>query len=155
MATEKQIDRKMLVGRSLPPVSFVIEQDVVREFSQLVGETNAVYTDRALARKAGYDDCVVPPSYTQLVALALIRSLDWEVDLKLDWNVATAMYGEQDLRYFRPLYHGETLEVSAHISNAERKSGRRAFDVVDINLRVEGDPGELVMEGQIKLLIFD
>lgn len=155
MADDRQIDRKTLIGRSLPPVSFALKQDVVREFNLIVGETDAVYTDRTVARKAGYNDCVVPPSYTQLVALALIRSLDWDVDLKLDWNVATAMYGEQDLRYFRPLYYGETLEVTSYISNVERKRGRRVFDVVSIDLRVEGDPGETVMEGQIQLLIFD
>jgi len=152
---ENESKRKILVGRKLRPVTFTIDKNSVHDFSRLVNETNAVYFDPKAAALAGYPTCVVPPSYTQLVALAMIRSLDWKADLMLDWNTQTAMYGEQDLEYFRPLFYAEKLTVNAQISGVEHKAGKRTFDAVAIAIQVQDESGDLAMAGGIQLLLFD
>lgn len=143
------------VGRRLPDVDLLLDADTIAQFCAVVGDSNPAYTDDEVARRLGYQERVVPPSYAQMVALALIRSLDWEQDLLLDWARETVFSGEQDLSFHRPLHYNERLTLYAHIKQVETKGRLRRFDAVTISLTARGEDQQPAVSGEIVLLVLE
>ena len=116
-------DRRMLIGRTFPPVTYVISEENVRDYLPVAGEDYPAFRSDDGARAAGYARRVIPPSFAPFVALGLLRSFDWETDFFLDYRTGTAMFGEQELEYLRPLYVGETLTIQGTVFDVYEKQG--------------------------------
>jgi len=114
-------DRRTLIGRTFPPVTYVISEENVRDYLPVIGEDHPASLSDDGARAAGYERRVIPPSFAPFVALGLLRSFDWEKDFFLDYRTGTAMFGEQELEYLRPLYVGETLTIQGTVFDVYEK----------------------------------
>jgi hypothetical protein len=86
--------------------------------------------------------------------LGLLRAFDWERDFYMDYKKDTAMFGEQELAYLRPLYVRETLTVHSSVSDVYEKKGKRTFDVAQVTFTVTDEAGALVMQGTQSYIIF-
>jgi acyl dehydratase len=147
-------DRKTLIGRTFPAVKCVISEENVRDYIPVAGEEHPAFLSDEAARAAGYPRRVIPPSFAPFVALGLLRSFDWEKDFFLDYRTGTAMFGEQELEYLRPLYVGETLTIQGTVFDVYEKQGKKPFDVARVRLTATDEGGATAFHGAVAFIIF-
>ncbi|MCS6926366.1 MAG: MaoC family dehydratase N-terminal domain-containing protein [Candidatus Binatia bacterium] len=148
-------DRRTLIGRVFPPVKYVISEEDIRIYLPVAGETHPAFLSDDGARAAGYERRVIPPSFAPYIAvLGLLRSFDWEKDFALDYKTGTAMFGEQELEYYRPLYVGETLTIQGEVADVYEKQGKRVFDVAQVRFTAIDERGVLVFRGVQSYILF-
>ncbi len=148
-------DRKTLIGRVFPDVTYVIDERDINDYVPVAEETHPAFVDDASARATGYGRRVIPPSFAPYISvIGLLRAFDWERDFYLDYKTGTAMFGEQELEYLRPLYVGEKLTVHSSISDVYEKTGKRAFDVAQVKFTVTDESGAVAIQGAQSYIIF-
>ena len=148
------LDRRTLIGRTFPPVTYVISEENVRDYLPVIGEDHPAFRSDDGARAAGYARRVIPPSFAPFVALGLLRSFDWEADFFLDYRTGTAMFGEQELEYLRPLYVGETLTIQGTVFDVYEKQGKKPFDVARVRLTATDESGAPAFRGAVAFILF-
>ena len=147
--------RTDLIGRVLKTVSYTIREDDLDMYVPVAGEKHAAFLDDEAAKAAGYVRRVTPPSFAPFVAVqALLRTFDWETDFRFDYRTGTAMFGEQELEYRRPLYVGETLTVRAEVTDVYEKQGKRRFDVIQVSFTAAGESGDTAFHGVQSYILF-
>ncbi len=147
-------DRKTLIGKGLREVKYVINEDDLREYLPVCEEDHPAFFSDADAQAAGYQRRVIPPSFAPHIAvLVLLRAFDW-ADFFFDYKTGTAMFGEQELEYLRPLYVGETLTIQSAVADVYEKQGKRTFDVVTVQFSAADQQGAAVFRGSQAYVLF-
>jgi acyl dehydratase len=148
-------DRKVLIGKTFPAVKRVISEDDIKDYLPVAGEEHPAFVNDAGARAAGYERRVIPPSFAPFLAiLGMLHSFDWKKDFFLDYRTGTAMFGEQELEYFRPLYVGETLTIQGTVSDVYEKQGKRVFDVAKVKVTATDERGAVAFQGAMSYILF-
>jgi acyl dehydratase len=148
-------DRKTLIGRTFPAVTYVINEEDIKDYLPVAGEDHSAFLSDEAARAAGYERRVIPPSFAPYVAiLGMLRSFDWERDMYLDYKTGTAMFGEQELEYLRPLYVGEAITMQGTVVDVYEKQGKRAFDVVKLKLTATDAANAVAFQGALSYILF-
>jgi acyl dehydratase len=148
-------DRKTLIGRVFPDVTYVIDERDINDYVPVAEESHPAFLHDAGARAAGYERRVIPPSFALYISvIGLLRAFDWERDFYLDYKTGTAMFGEQELEYLRPLYVGEKLTVHSSVADVYEKQGKRAFDVAQVKFTVTDETGAVAIRGAQSYIIF-
>ncbi len=136
------IDRKW-IGHELGASELPIELSRLRFFARAIGEGDPVYTDRALARAAGYADLPAPPTFlfaAELDSGAVDRMLE-----QLEIPMAKLLHGEQSFTYHKAACAGDTVTVRSRIEDIyDKKNGTLEFVVK--SSRATNQAGELVAE---------
>ena len=130
-----------------------MDEETIHSFLKISGEDMPAYQSDEDALAMGYDRRIIPPSYGPFLAL-LIRSFDWEKDFFLDLKTGTAVFGEQELEYLRPLYFGETLFVQGAVLDVLEKKGKRLFDVVKMKFKATDESGSIAFQGLLDYILF-
>ena len=87
--------------------------------------------------------------------LGLLKTFDWQDDFLFDYRTGTAMFGEQSIEFHRPLLVGESVAISAAISDVYEKQGKQKFDVVEVTFDIKGsEGGDLLMSGRQSYILF-
>jgi len=87
--------------------------------------------------------------------LGLLKTFDWGDDFLFDYRTGTAMFGEQSIEFHRPLRVGESVTISAAISDVYEKQGKRRFDVIEVSFQISGsEEGDRLMSGQQSYILF-
>ena len=99
---------------------------------------------------------MAPPCFAPFVAvLGLLKTFDWQDDFLFDYRTGTAMFGEQSIEFHRPLLVGESVAISAAISDVYEKQGKQKFDVVEVTFDIKGsEEGDLLMSGRQSYILF-
>jgi acyl dehydratase len=148
-------DRKTLIGKVFPDVRYVLNEQDINDYLPVAAEDHAAFITDEGARAAGYERRVIPPSFAPWIAVVgLLRAFDWERDFYLDYKTGTAMFGEQELEYLRPLYVGERLTIHSSVVDVYEKKGKRTFDVAKVAFTVTDASGALAMQGAQSYIIF-
>ena len=148
-------DRKALIGRVLPPFTYVLDEENVRDYLSVTGENIAVYRDAETARAAGYDRRIIPPSFAPWIALsAMLRSIDWERDFYFDYRNGTSMFGEQEMIYTRALYVNESLIFTGTVRSVIEKQGSRTFDLVTVGYDAVDNNDAVALRGACAFILF-
>jgi acyl dehydratase len=148
-------DRKTLIGKTFPEVRYTLSEEDIKDYLPVSEDNDPAFVNDDAARAAGYQRRVIPPSFAPYITvIGLLRAFDWEKDFYLDYKTGTAMFGEQELEYLRPLYVGETLTVHSSVSDVYEKQGKRAFDVAQVKFTVTDEAGPVVIQGAQSYIIF-
>jgi hydroxyacyl-ACP dehydratase HTD2-like protein with hotdog domain len=76
-------------------------------------------------------------------------------DFLFDYRTGTAMFGEQSIEFHRPLVVGESVAISAAISDVYEKQGKQTFDVIEVIFDIMSlEEGDLLMSGQQSYILF-
>lgn len=146
-------ERVQLTGKTFGPVKRTVSEEDIREFLKVTGEKNPAYDEDHAAALDGHPRRLIPPSFAPLVALGILRAIDWERDFLLDIRKGTVMSGEQELKLSRPIYLGETVTVRGQIVDVSSKRGKRPFDVARIEVRGSDEGGFQVFSGAISCIL--
>ena len=150
------VDRAALIGRPLRAANYTVSEVDVNDFLGVVAEPNFAPTDGSGGSAEEAKGRLVPPSFAPLVAvLGLLKTFDWQDDFLFDYKTGTAMFGEQSIAFHRPLSVGQSVAISAVISDVYEKQGKQTFDVVEVTFDIKtGEEGELLMSGQQSYILF-
>ena len=150
------VDRTVLIGRPLRAANYTVSEVDVNDFLGVVAEPNFAPTDGSGGSAEEAKGRLVPPSFAPFVAvLGLLKTFDWQDDFLFDYKTGTAMFGEQSIDFHRPLSVGQSVAISAVISDVYEKQGKQTFDVVEVTFDIKtGEEGELLMSGQQSYILF-
>lgn len=157
------VDRTALIGRPLRAATYTISEVDVNDFLGVVTEPDFMASDAVIESLTSVDSGAstaslrsVPPSFAPFVAvLGLLRTFDWQADFLFDYRTGTAMFGEQSIEFHRPLLVGQSVAISATISDVYEKQGKQTFDVVEVTFDIKSSDGEdLLMTGQQSYILF-
>ena len=150
------VDRTALIGRPLRAANYTVSEVDVNDFLSVVVEPDSAPTDGSESGAEAASGRLAPPSFAPFVAvLGLLKTFDWQEDFLFDYRTGTAMFGEQSIEFHRPLLVGESVAISAVISDVYEKQGKQTFDVVEVTFDIKtGEVGELLMSGQQSYILF-
>jgi len=122
----------------------------------VVAEPNLAPADGSGGSAEEVTGRLVPPSFAPFVAvLGLLKTFDWQDDFLFDYRTGTAMFGEQSIDFHRPLLVGQSVAISAAISDVYEKQGKQTFDVVEVTFDIKSrEEGDLLMSGQQSYILF-
>ena len=148
-------DRKTIIGKVLRVVQYRINEEDIKDYLPVAEEDHPAFASDTAAQAVGYDRRAIPPSFAPYIAiLGLLRAFDWKEDFYFDYATGTAMFGEQELEYLRPLYIGETLTIHSAVSDVYEKHGKRPFDVIQVTFTVSDEQNALAFRGAQSYIIF-
>jgi hydroxyacyl-ACP dehydratase HTD2-like protein with hotdog domain len=155
------VDRRILIGRALRPATYTVTEVDVNDFLGVVDEPGFAATrndsgSSEVTTSAKGVARLAPPSFAPFVAvLGLLKTFDWQDDFLFDYRTGTAMFGEQSIEFHRPLRVGESVAISAAISDVYEKQGKRRFDVIEVSFQISGsEEGDRLMSGQQSYILF-
>ena len=150
------VDRTALIGRPLRPATYTVSEVDVNDFLGVVAEPEFASTDGSETCAEAALGRLAPPSFAPFVAvLGLLRTFDWQKDFLFDYRTGTAMFGEQSIEFHLPLVVGESVAISAAISDVYEKQGKQTFDVIEVTFDIKSrDEGGLLMSGQQSYILF-
>jgi len=121
---------KNLIGTPFGAFNFEVEKGQLKYFSKVVGETNPIYFDEDIARKAGFRNIVAPPTFGFSMALARLGPIRKFSDIGLD--AGTTLHGEQSFEYFEPICAGDVVTIEEIVTDVyEKKNGALKFLVTE------------------------
>lgn len=125
-----------MIGRVLSTGSATVSAEHVAAFADALGDPDPRYRGPS---------AVAPPTYPiAFMVQAMSGGLD--VFQQLGLNFMTLVHGEQEFEYRRPVRVGETLALTARISNFYEKqsSSGGVLDFVELETEARDDQGDVV-----------
>lgn len=127
----------------LPDFTITPERGQLQFFASVIGEPDPVYSSFDAARKAGYPDIPVPPTF--LFSLELKRPEPYRILEVIGADLSQALHGEQAFTFHRQSFAGEELAFAPRITDYyEKRGGAMKFIVRSTD--VTNSSGELVAE---------
>ena len=150
------VNRSALIGRPLRAATYTVSEVDVKDFLGVVAESDFVPADGSEGGAEAEAGRMAPPCFAPFVAvLGLLKTFDWQDDFLFDYRTGTAMFGEQSIEFHRPLLVGESVAISAAISDVYEKQGKQKFDVVEVTFDIKGsEEGDLLMSGRQSYILF-
>ncbi len=118
----------MQIGQEFLQFSTDVERGRLKLFAKAIGELNPIYSDADMARKAGYDDVVAPPTFIYCLSEDIPDPNIAVTSLGLD--VSKCLHAHQEVTQFRPICAGQTLHGRMRLADYfEKKGGTLKFVV--------------------------
>ncbi|GLB60741.1 MaoC family dehydratase N-terminal domain-containing protein [Cytobacillus sp. NCCP-133] len=132
----------------IKPFSFKIERGKIKEFVMAIGDPNPIYYDVKNARKKGYRDIPVPPTFP--TAIEMWGGLDFETLIALlGLDPLKVLHGGQEYRYLGELYAGDTVTAFPKLMSAFEKRNLRFFT---IGITYKNSNGERVLYSESTII---
>jgi hypothetical protein len=121
------IDREKALQFQIDPMKLDIERGRLRFFARTIGLTDPVYFDVEAARRSGYRDLPVPPTFLgHSLELELPDPMGWLAALGGDLTKTT--HAEQAFEYRAMAYAGDRLVLQRRIVDVyTKKNGALEF----------------------------
>lgn len=133
-----------IAGRHFGTAQAVVQGEGIREFCHVIGETNPLYLDTDVARKAGYRDIVAPPTYVFVVKFSVMHPANVMHELGLEGAAGKLLHAEQAFEYHAPVCAGDKLHFEERVADAYAKRNGGLIFVV-LETRVSNEFGQLAV----------
>ncbi|MCM2534257.1 MaoC family dehydratase N-terminal domain-containing protein [Neobacillus pocheonensis] len=135
---------KDLIGLEFEPYSMAVEKGKIKELALALGDDNPIYFDLEAAKKEGYDNIPVPPTFLQVIDLwAGLGSA--EKVAKLGFKLTRVLHAQQAYEYLGDIVAGDVLSVTSKVVKAETKSGGSGvMEFATMENHYQNQRGELV-----------
>ncbi|MDF2035657.1 MaoC family dehydratase N-terminal domain-containing protein [Bacillus sp. CMF12] len=112
----------------IKPFRFTIERGKIREFAMAIGDRNPIYYDADIARKEGYRDIPIPPTFP--TAIEMWGGLDFETLISLfGLDPLKVLHGGQEYRYMGEVCAGDTITAAPQLISAFEKRNLRFITI--------------------------
>jgi acyl dehydratase len=116
------IDADKARAQEFDPIVVPVERGRLALFARVTGQTDPVYADLAAARAAGHPDLPVPPTFLFGLELEVPEPFGYLAELGVD--LRQVLHGEQSFRYHALAHAGDTLTLTARITDVTHRPGR-------------------------------
>lgn len=127
------------IGTSLAPVSMDVERGRLRAFAKATGQVDPIYIDVDRARKAGYPDLPVPPTFLFAIEFEVPDPFAYLDEVGVDLRFV--LHGEQRFVYYRTACAGQTLTATPRIEDVYSKRGGALDFIVKKTAVTDSDGG--------------
>jgi len=135
-------DRTVL-GVESAPIHYDVEKGAIRKFVEAIGDPDPIYRDEKAAQAAGFETIVAPPTF-----LCTFRAQELP-DLKIVFGGRVRLNGGNEYEYYKPVYAGDTITITAKYANVTERTGRTGNMVfVFTDLTFTNHHGEVVAKGR-------
>jgi len=140
--TGNMIDKKH-IGYEFLPVTVPVEEGRLKFLAKALGETGDIYTNPDAAIAAGLPGLLAPPTFPFMLE---IDALDLVAFMSLlGESLEKLLHGEENFKYFAPIYAGDKITVFKKITDIiDKKEGALQF-VISENTFIN-QAGEIVAE---------
>ncbi len=115
-------DIKSIIGRESQAKSIVVEQGQLQFFAKATGASDKIYWDVDSAKAAGHRALPAPPTF--LFSLDLLApAKEKGVLAVLGVDIGKILHGEQRFTYGKTIYAGDTITLTAKVTDAYDKKG--------------------------------
>ena len=134
-------DRSVL-GVESAPMRYDVEKGAIRQFVEAIGDADPIYRDEQAAQAEGFKTIVAPPTF-----LCTFRAQELP-DLKIAFG-RVRLNGGNAYEYYKPVYAGDTITVTAKYADVTERTGRTGSMVfVFTDLTFTNQHGEVVAKGR-------
>ena len=125
------------IGKTLPPTTYAVGREKIREFAEAVGETDPLYLDVEAARAAGYADVVAPPMFAVVYSLRAVWPALFDDEIGIDF--ARMVHAGQEFRWGELVVAGDEITTVAKLSDVSERRGNGfyVFETTSTNQRGE------------------
>jgi acyl dehydratase len=121
-------------GRVYPPTApYLVGREKVREFARAVLAGAPLHHDPEVARAAGFDDVVAPPTFAIVVQDLTLQQLLGDPEAEVDFS--RVVHGDQRFTYSRPIVAGDELTGTMTVTGVKQLGGNSmvtsATEIVD------------------------
>jgi acyl dehydratase len=143
---------KSKVGKEYAPIVWEVERGKIREMARAIGDLNPIYVDREAARKEGYRDTPVPPTF---LTVPMMWSSSMPVlinDLKI--NFFMVLHGEEGYEYYQDIYPGDIITGIPKVVSVEEKESKagKKMDMVTVEILYTNQSGDKVGKARTLLV---
>ncbi|MEI3611486.1 FAS1-like dehydratase domain-containing protein [Pseudogracilibacillus sp. SO30301A] len=130
-----------LIGAETEIVSITITREEVQKYCRVISEENPIYHQVQAARKAGYKDIPIPPTFPTLF---------WQA-LKTPWldSDAVVIHSEQTFSYEVPLISNMTYQCKIILGNIRTRGNKQFLKhrllIFDNNIEIATSETTLVL----------
>ena len=109
-----------MIGVEIGPVTYQIEDWVIREFAEVIDDSNPLWTDSEYAQKKGFKNIVAPQTF-------LLNYLNLDQD---EWArlvrcpLPNVLAGGSESEYFLPVVVGDHITVTGKLVDAREREGK-------------------------------
>ena len=125
------------VGKEYPPVAYEVGAEKIREYADVVGQTESVHRDRDAARAAGFRDIVAPPMFVVVYSARAVAP--GSIDPEVGSNLATMVHGGQEFVWGEPVCAGDTITTTARVADISEKNGMGFYVFESNSVNQDGD----------------
>jgi hypothetical protein len=112
-----------MIGFTFQYAPFVIERGKIREFAKVLGLKNKMYYDINFARKHGYRDIPIPPTFPTVFDYWNEKDL-YMLFKELNINITKVLHGEQAYEYVEQMYANDRIQGLLTIENMKSKNNK-------------------------------
>lgn len=105
------------IGHTFSPLSYPIDEVLIREYVDTVGDQNLLHRDLVHARAAGHRAIVAPPT---IAALSILKA--YRTDAV---PPPGGVHVRQRFKFYRPILAGDVLHVQAWVADKYLDRGRK------------------------------
>ncbi len=139
---------KDIIGKQFPPYSIQVERGKIREFCLAIGEKNPLYLDPEVARKMGFSDTPIPPSFQTTFTFWGCPTL-FEDIRKLGIDTDRLLHLKEEYTYLKPVYPGMTIHTQMEVNDV--KTGK--MDMVTFRSDYKNEENEICIKADMSIII--
>jgi len=135
-------DRSVL-GMESAAISYDVEKGAIRKFAEAIGDNNPIFYNEQAAQAAGFKTVVAPPTF---LCTCRAQALP---DLKIVFGGRVRLNGGNAYEYYRPVYAGDRITVTAKYAEVTERTGRTGNMVLVVTeFTFMNQHGEVVARGR-------
>lgn len=139
---------KDIVGKKLDPYTFVVERGKVQEFCIAIGEENPIYRDPEAAKKAGFEDTPIPPTFQTAFQFWGYPKI-WKDMESMGIDINRLLHLKEEYTYLQPIYPGTEIHAVGEVSDV--KTGK--MDMVTFKTVYKDAQGQPCIEAEMAIVI--
>ena len=124
------IDKKH-IGYNFTPVTITVEEGRLKFLAKTLGETKGIYTDPDAAKAAGLPGLLAPPTFPFMLEIDALDLVDF-ISV-LGETLEKLLHGEENFKYYAPIYAGDSITVRKKITDIIDKKGGALQFVISAN----------------------
>jgi hypothetical protein len=138
---------KEAIGKRLDRFEFMVERGKVKEFCIAIGEENPIYFDLEAAKKSGYEDTPVPPTFQTAIQFWGYPKI-WEDMSALGIDIKRLLHLKEEYTYLKPIYPGLHWAQSEIV---DVKTGK--MDMVTFRTTYHNSKDEACIQAEMAIVI--
>jgi acyl dehydratase len=123
-------------GKTYPPFEYEVGREKIREYANVVGETNPVHHDPEAARQAGFRNVVAPPMFCVVYSAGAMGPAI--LDPELGINLMLMVHGGQEFEWGEPVCAGDVISTVASVKDISEKGGMGFYVFETVSTNQEG-----------------
>ena len=113
------------IGKTHPPFEYEVGREKIREYANVVGESDPVHHDLEAARAAGFRGVVGPPMFCVVYSAGAMGPA--VLDPELGINLMMMVHGSQEFEWHEPVCAGDVVTTQATLKDVFDKNGMKFY----------------------------